>query len=598
MADALTTGRGHPWEFDPGPPRNRKWPRLFAETPNYRGIGAALSGEEEHRWHFGPMFYRGRLQDNAVKVLILGQEGAQDESLSHRSFTGGTGGRMQHVLHHLGITESYLFLNTFVYPIFGQYNGLLPVIAQDPASPVAIHRGRLLDYALQRNDIRLIIAVGRAAKESVSTLVQRHGGQADPAKLHLADAHVLGPNVRTVGVLHPGGASRRAQRDKIINDFTSMISQVATWESASPGWLPTDEDGTRKPAADFEYKADPIPFRDFPYGTNWRLGRGGTSSNRFKNQEWIQLFGADGQYADFDVLYPDQDGTAVPDATYEQDPGDLPYEPAREEFADFDPGPKPAMARLLQGGAHRLQWPDFTELGLRADPSLGHGPIYRGRPDDASVLVIADQQSHDDLFTGRALCGNVGQHLQAFLRAAGITERYAILRTLPVDTLSEDPLVVDAAIDDPQVRAILRQAINRVAPQVIITLGDGAARVAADERPGTTPVINLPDFPRSRVSTKWKPALTMLRDLDLDRDVASPTFMYGGEREPIPRGDLPYGTLRWQGSHGDRAQQGVVGDAPSPSYFRLRMPTWVMTLPPSDLTSEEHSAVETLRGAR
>ena len=168
-----------PWEFDPGPPKNRSWARLFAETPNYRAIGLAMSGSEEFRWHFGPMFYRGRLRDNSVKVLVIGQEGAQDESLSHRSFTGGTGARMQHFLHHMGITESYLFLNTFVYPIFGQYNGLLPRLAQDQRSPIARHRGRLLDYVVVRNDLRLVVAVGRAAKESVATWIESHGGHAD-----------------------------------------------------------------------------------------------------------------------------------------------------------------------------------------------------------------------------------------------------------------------------------------------------------------------------------------------------------------------------------------------------------------------------------
>ena len=76
--------RGSPWEYDPGPAKNRSWSRLFAETPNYRGFGMAMSGNEEFRWHFGPMFYRGRLGDQQVKVLVVGQEGAQDESLSHR----------------------------------------------------------------------------------------------------------------------------------------------------------------------------------------------------------------------------------------------------------------------------------------------------------------------------------------------------------------------------------------------------------------------------------------------------------------------------------------------------------------------------------
>jgi uracil-DNA glycosylase len=41
----------------------------------------------------------GRLDDSQVKVLVVGQEGAQDESLAHRFFVGGTGGRMQYSSH-------------------------------------------------------------------------------------------------------------------------------------------------------------------------------------------------------------------------------------------------------------------------------------------------------------------------------------------------------------------------------------------------------------------------------------------------------------------------------------------------------------------
>ena len=90
--------------------------QIGVQTYTYEFVlkGNALTGKDEFRWHFGPMFYRGRLGDHEIKVLIVGQEGAQDESLSHRSFTGGTGARMQHLLTHLGITRSYLFANTFV----------------------------------------------------------------------------------------------------------------------------------------------------------------------------------------------------------------------------------------------------------------------------------------------------------------------------------------------------------------------------------------------------------------------------------------------------------------------------------------------------
>ena len=593
MANEFTDGRGEPWEFDPGPPKNRSWARLFATTPNYRAIGVAMSGEEEYRWHFGPMFYRGRLQDGAVRVLVIGQEGAQDESLSHRSFTGGTGGRMQHVLNHLGVTHSYLFLNTFVYPIFNQYDGLLPRLAQDPRSPIARHRGELLDYVLARNDVRLVIAVGLAAKQSVATWIEGRGGSADPDKLHEADSHKLGARVKTIGVLHPGGASKGGAAAKIIADFKRAIAQLEQWEQATPGWLPVDPGATRLPAASYTYAADPIPFRDFAYGTNWRLGRGSTSSNRDKDQEAIQLFAEGGKYADHSATYVTLPSSKTPDSTYAPAPGDLPYEPARTTYVDYDPGPTATMARLLQGGSTGRPWPDFAALGLSGNPSLGRGPGYRGRLTHPSILVLADQESHDDLFTGRALTGNIGQHLQAFLRSAGVTKQYAVLRTLPVDSLGDPVAAVRRAVDDPATRSILREVMRLAGPAVIVTLGQHAERVAAAEAPADTPVVQLAPFNQSDPATAWKPALTALAALDFPRDV--PKSPYLGGREPIPRGDLPFGMLRWQATTGNRAQRGRIAGKDTTNYYKLRMPTWAATSSPTALTAAEAAAVAALK---
>ena len=64
--------RGKPWEYDAGPPKNLSWPRLFSETPNYRQLSKTCLGREKFRWHFGPMYYRGRLKPNSVKVVIIG----------------------------------------------------------------------------------------------------------------------------------------------------------------------------------------------------------------------------------------------------------------------------------------------------------------------------------------------------------------------------------------------------------------------------------------------------------------------------------------------------------------------------------------------
>jgi uracil-DNA glycosylase len=597
MAHEHWDGRGAPWEHDPGPPRNRRWLRLFAETPNYRGVGAALTGRDLFRWHFGPMFYRGRLGDGQVKVLVVGQEGAQDESLSHRAFTGGTGARMQHFLGHLGIVRGYLFLNTFVYPIFGQYTGRLPTIAQHPGSPIARHRGELFDYVVDRNDLRLAIAVGKAAQESLATWVEEHGGSADPARLHLADASVISPQLHLLGVRHPGGATDAGATAAIVKSFKDAISQVHEWLADDPDWLPVDATGTRRPAAEFAYASAPIPFRDLPYGVPWRLGRGGTSSNRRDDQRAIQLFSANGRYnnSGHELSYGSTaagsiDGYAAP-------PGDLAWEPPRAAPDEFDSGPGPAFERLLQGGSSGLAWPDWSAFGLQAAPSFGTGPIYRGRLTEPSILVLADQESHDDLFTMRAITGDAGQRFQAFLTAAGLTHRYGILRVLPVDTLQDVSSRVRAAVDSPEVIALYTEAVRRSRPHVVLLVGPLSRRLGERVVPDGTPVVAMKARRESGPDASWRAALAELEALPYPRDVAAPSFEYGGEREQIPRRDLPFGTLRWQATSRDRAQRPKRGGAASFDYYKITMPAWAAALAPPPLSAQEAAAVELLRDA-
>ncbi len=586
--------RGSPWEYDPGPAKNRSWSRLFAETPNYRGFGVAMSGNEEFRWHFGPMFYRGRLGDHQVKVLVVGQEGAQDESLSHHSFTGGTGGRMQHFLAHLGISRSYLFLNTFVYPIFGQYDGQLPIIAQHPASPIARHRKELFDYVVARNELQLVIAVGRAAKESVASWIEAHGGTADPNNLHLADASVVSPDLHVVGVLHPGGAGKGGAVSAIIASFNAAIIHVHQWIAAQPTWLPTDV-GAVRATTPYTYSSDPIPFRDFPYGVAWRLGRGSTSSNRRDGQTAIQIFSEDGAYNNdgTTLLYPGS--TAGSNEGYSADVGDVAWEPPRRAHKDFDRGPGSVFATLLQGGKAGLAWPDFNSFGLKCSPSFGTGPIFRGRLDRPSILVLADQQSHDDLFTMRALTGDDGQHLQSFLRAAGLTSRYAILRVLPVDTLADSQTAAATAVDSDAVRAIYTEAVRLARPQVLLLVGPLAHRLHTHVTPTGTPVVTMKSRLQSGVNASWQTALTQLQGLTYRRDITTPTFTYAGEREQIPRQDLPFGTLRWQGSSGDRGRQAIHSGSPSYDYYKITMPAWAAALDPPPPSASEAAAAQILR---
>ncbi len=595
MYDHYWENRGKPWEHDPGPPANRRWARLFAETPNYRAIGKTLLGREQFRWHHGPLFYRGRLRDGRVKVLIIGQEGAQDESLAHRAFVGGTGARLQHFLQHIGITESYLFLNTFVYPIFGQYGSRLRWLAQNPMSPIVQHRHKIFNTVAGRNDLRLIVAVGTAAKETVVTWVKSLGGSCPggASDLSRCASEVIGPRVKVVGVRHPGGLGKGASVSDIIADFKRAIQKIEHWAAEDPAWLPPDPGAARQPAADYRYRSAPIPFRDLPFGIAWRVGQGGTSSNRTDSQRSIQIFSASGKY-NAKMPFP-SDAGGSPDG-YAQASGDLPYEPPKHAFREFDTGPGAAMARLLMGGESGLEWPDFTALGVTAHPSFGYGPIYRGRLASARVLILADQESQDDLFTGRALTGDAGQHLQEFLRAMGITRSYLILRVLPVDSSDLPASTVRRIVDHPQVRSVYAAIIRRVAagnpPSLALVVGPHAGRLAAHVLPDGLPVVRMKAWRESGALNDWRRALDDVRGLPFAKDVPDPSFTYDGQRGQIPRADLPYGTPCWQGSSGDRAVRAVVSGVPSPNYYKLFMPQWAFQLPPDALSPRGLEALE------
>jgi uracil-DNA glycosylase len=591
--------RGDAWEYDPGPRASSGWATLFADTPNYRGLGRAVLGREAFRWHHGPMFFRGRL-DGSARVVLVGQEGAQDESLSHRSFTGGTGARMQHLLRHLGLDRSYLFLNSFVYPIFGQYTDDLRPLAQDPRSPIVQHRTRIFDKAILEGDARLVIAVGNAAKESVATWVRAHGGSANPARLEDATLGSLPGRLRLVGVVHPGSAAG-GSTSAIRADFQRACDLVKRWVDADPGWLPADPGVPRDLGAAYQYRSAAIPYRDFPFGTCPRLGHGGTSSNRTDAQRGIRLFSANGRYNAAGAHLSDPSIAAGSRDGYADDAGDLPYEPPRAAASAFDPGPPSNLARLLLGLEPDFAWPDFASLGVTSHPSFGTGAIYRGRFHDLSLIVLADQASHDDLFGGRALCGDAGQRFAKFLLAAGLDRSYLILRTLPVDTLDLTKAKRDSLVDQPQVRALQRELLRRVCAdnpnaRVVLALGAGAQRLAPQVVPAGVDVIGLAAAGAPGAAASWQAALDRLATRAYPRDVANPSFQLPSGRGQIPRIDLPYGTLRWVGTSGDCAVRPTDLDLgkPSPDYLKLFVPAWVAQLPPAPLTPAEQAAADQL----
>jgi uracil-DNA glycosylase len=595
--------RGEAWEHDPGPPRNRRWARLFAEAPDHRALGAALDGDggaggdsdtarERFRWHFGPVFYRGRLGDDRVKVLVVGQDGGSDEAVAHRSFVGESGTRVQHLLAHLGITRSYLFLNTFVYSIVGQFGGALERLALDPASPVARHRNRLLDYAATRNDLRLIVTVGRAARESVLTWSRWRGGSGDAraGELHLLDGRALGPHVRLVDVVHPGAAAQGSEAlEEVTASFAAAADRVLGWAAADPAWLPVDRDGRRGGVGIFSYDRAPIPLRDLPFGATRRLGSGGTVTRRGDGDRSIEIGPPAPQperasLPGADAAGPRRAFPAEPAGStegYDAEVDDLPWEPPRSVI-EYDRGPSASMARLLVGGTAGRAWPDFAALGVPGAADYGAGPCYRGRFSGVRLLVLADQDGHDDLLWARAFTGEAGQRFQGLLAALGITRSYLVLRMLPVDTAGLPAGNVWALADRPEVVALLAAVAGRVLDDnpvaAVVTVGPHAERIAGRFELDGQPVVAFPAWSAPDALEAWMAGLGRLRGLGIPVDRPPTGSPWAGERVQIPRADLPFGLPRWQGTSGDRVVRStppVDAEAPPEPAYKVWAPRWL-----------------------
>jgi hypothetical protein len=473
-------------------------------------------------------------------------------------------------------------------------------LAQDRRSPIAQHRNRILDKAVVDGDVRLVVAVGRAAKESIASWVRAHGGTADPDRLDQATLGSLPNRVRLIGVLHPGSASG-GSTGTIRRNFQRACNRIRDWVEDDAGWLPVDPGMPRDLDLVYEYRSVAIPFRDFPFGACPRLGRGGTSSNRTDNQRGIRLFSDSGRYnaAGADLRDPSTAGGSRDG--YQDDGGDLPYEPPRAAATAFDRGPPSSLARLLLGAEPGLAWPDFPAAGVTADASFGVGAIYRGRFRDLSLLVLADQASNDDLFTGRALSGDAGQHLNQLLLAAGLTRRYLIVRTLPVDTLDLIQTRRNSLLDQPQVQALHRELLQRVLTEnpdvtALLAVGAGAQRLAPNVVPSGLDVIGLAAHGTTGAAASWQAALDQLATRTYPKDLDNPSFQLPTGRGQLPRADLPYGTLRWVGTSGDRAVRptDLDLDKPSPDYLKLFAPNWVTQLPPAPLTPAEQGAADQL----
>jgi hypothetical protein len=216
---------------------------------------------DQFRVEWGPVFHRGRL-DGSARVVVIGQDPAQHETIVRRILVGEAGRRLQGLLARLGVTRSYVCINTWLYSVYGDVKS-----ATQHSVPLNDYRNRWLDALLVGTQVEAVIALGQAADKAWTAWRATPSGQAS----HVAYA----------AVTHPTQPESSSKGDKAkLAAATAKLLQ--NWNAALDGLWPAmaHPDVAVAPVAYGTAWADgdrvAIPEADIPAGLpSWMHERDG-----------------------------------------------------------------------------------------------------------------------------------------------------------------------------------------------------------------------------------------------------------------------------------------------------------------------------------
>jgi uracil-DNA glycosylase len=231
--------------FDPGYCREpyRTLARDYPEADVYPA--------SQFRVEWGPIFHRGRL-DRSARVLVIGQDPAQHETIVRRVLVGEAGRRVQGFLAKLGITSRYVIINAFLYSVYGS------VKAATRKSPLLIeYRNQWINSLMAAGKIEAVVALGSAAQEAWQFWKSTPAGQAS--------------NVAFAAVTHPTQPESFSKGDKTkLAEATRKL--LKNWNVAleilGPAIQHPEVAGTTTTYGETWAPGDrvPIPEGDFPAG--------------------------------------------------------------------------------------------------------------------------------------------------------------------------------------------------------------------------------------------------------------------------------------------------------------------------------------------
>jgi hypothetical protein len=253
-----------PTDFDPGY-GNEPFHTLCSDAPD-----AMVYPSAAFRVEWGPIFHRGRL-DGSARLLAIGQDPAQHETIARRILVGTAGHRAQGFLAKLGLDRSYVFLNTFLYSVYGQGGGN----QHKNDLGIAAYRNRWFKAILTPGKIEAVVAFGGLADGAWSAWLATADGA--PYK-GLAYQHVPHPTSPESSGATP--AAVKAATKAMLQKWNGALGQLHAAIKHPDASRPLANYGdTFQPAELVE-----IPAADLPPGCPaWMRGRDG----------WAQRTGPD-----------------------------------------------------------------------------------------------------------------------------------------------------------------------------------------------------------------------------------------------------------------------------------------------------------------
>jgi len=137
----------------------------------------------QFRIEWGPIFHRGRL-DGSARLLVIGQDPAQHETIVRRVLVGEAGRRLQGFMAKLGITSSYAIINTFLYSVYGSVKS-----ATEKDARLVAYRNSWLDALLKGSKVEGVVALGTAADAAWTMWKETPTGKT----VDVAYAHITHP---------------------------------------------------------------------------------------------------------------------------------------------------------------------------------------------------------------------------------------------------------------------------------------------------------------------------------------------------------------------------------------------------------------------